>query len=93
MGRYVEGADRNQTTLLPECLDDFIAEDNPIRVVDVFVDELDLGSLGFDGATPASTGRPSYHPAVLLKESISTAISTAYSQAVAWSGNASAMLN
>jgi transposase len=67
MGRYVEGADRNQTTLLPECLDDFIAEDNPIRVVDVFVDELDLASLGFDGATPASTGRPSYHPAVLLK--------------------------
>ncbi len=45
MGRYVEGADRNQTTLLPECLDDFVAEDNPIRVVDVFVDELDLASL------------------------------------------------
>jgi transposase len=67
MGRYVEGADRNQTTLLPECLDDFVAEDNPIRVVDVFVDELNLASLGFGGATPASTGRPSYHPAVLLK--------------------------
>lgn len=48
MGRYVEGADRNQTTLLPECLDDFIAEGNPVRVVDVFVDELDLASLGFD---------------------------------------------
>ena len=67
MGRFVEGADRNQTTLLPECLDDFIADDNPIRVVDAFVDELDLASLGFEGATPASTGRPSYHPSVLLK--------------------------
>ncbi|MGF6722955.1 transposase [Paraburkholderia sp. GAS41] len=67
MGRFVEGADRNQTVLLPECLDDFIAEDNPIRIVDAFVEELDLASLGFEGATPASTGRPSYHPAVLLK--------------------------
>jgi transposase len=67
MGRFVEGADRNQTTLLPECLDDFIADDNPVRIVDAFVDELDLASMGFEGATPASTGRPSYHPAVLLK--------------------------
>ncbi|CAM2195908.1 transposase [Paraburkholderia kururiensis] len=67
MGRFVEGADRNQSTLLPECLDDFIAEDNPIRIVDAFVDELELASLGFEGATPAATGRPSYHPAVLLK--------------------------
>jgi len=54
-------------TLLPECLDDFIAEDNPVRVVDAFVAELDLGELGFDGVRPADTGRPSYHPAVLLK--------------------------
>jgi transposase len=67
MGRFVEGADRNQSTLLPECIDDFIAEDNPIRIVDAFVDELELASLGFEGATPAATGRPSYHPAVLLK--------------------------
>ena len=67
MGRFVEGANRNQATLLPECLEDFIAEDNPVRIVDAFVDELQLTSLGFDGATPAITGRPSYHPAVLLK--------------------------
>jgi transposase len=67
MGRFVEGADRNQVTLLPECLDDFIAEDNPIRIVDAFVEELELASLGFEGATPATTGRPSYHPTVLLK--------------------------
>jgi len=67
MGRFVEGAERSQTTLLPECLDDFIAEDNPVRIVDAFVEELELASLGFEGTTPASTGRPSYHPAVLLK--------------------------
>ena len=67
MSRYIEGQDRQQVTLLPECLDDFIAEDNPIRVVDAFVAELDLKALGFEGATPATTGRPSYHPAVLLK--------------------------
>jgi transposase len=54
-------------TLLPECLDDFIGEDNPVRVVDAFVTELNLPALGFDGVTPAATGRPSYHPAVLLK--------------------------
>ena len=67
MKRFIEGEDRTQVTLLPECLDDFIAEDNPVRVIDVFVDELELSALGFEGAAPASTGRPSYHPAVLLK--------------------------
>lgn len=67
MGRFVEGADRNQAALLPECLDDFIVEDNPVRIIDAFVEELELASLGFEGATPASTGRPSYHPTVLLK--------------------------
>jgi len=67
MKRFVEGVDRNQGTLLPCHLDDFVAEDNPIRVVDVFVDHLDLGKLGFDGAKPLATGRPSYHPSVLLK--------------------------
>ncbi|AJZ56894.1 transposase IS4 family domain protein [Paraburkholderia fungorum] len=67
MGRFVEGAQRSQTTLLPECLDDFISEDNPVRIVDAFVEELELTSLGFEGTRPASTGRPSYHPAVLLK--------------------------
>jgi transposase len=54
-------------TLLPECLDDFITEDNPKRVVDAFVAELDLKALGFEGSTPAATGRPSCHPAVILK--------------------------
>jgi transposase len=62
-----QGWDPSQVTLLPECLDDFIASDNPVRVVDAFVDELDLRGLGFIGAEPASTGRPSYHPAVLFK--------------------------
>jgi transposase len=65
--RFVEGEDRTQVTLLPECLDDYLAEDNPIRVIDVFIDELDLTSLGFEGVAPAVTGRPAYHPAVLLK--------------------------
>jgi transposase len=67
MPRFIEGQDRQQVTLMPECLDDFIAENNTVRVVDAFVGELDLASLGFDGADPATTGRPSYHPAVLLK--------------------------
>ena len=67
MKRFVEGTDRGQSTLLPECLDDWISEDNPVRVIDVFVDELNLGGLGFDGVEPQATGRPGYHPAVLLK--------------------------
>lgn len=67
MKRFIEGEDRNQVTLLPECLDDYIGEDNPVRVIDAFVDELDLQSLGFEGAQPAVTGRPSYHPTALLK--------------------------
>jgi transposase len=67
MKRFVEGEDRTQVTLLPECLDDFIAEDNSVRVVDAFVEELNLQDLGFDRVRPACTGRPAYHPAVLLK--------------------------
>jgi transposase len=67
MKRFVEGEDRWQATLLPDCLEDYVAEDNPVRVIEVFVDELDLGALGFDGVSPASTGRPAYHPATLLK--------------------------
>ena len=61
MKRFVEGADRGQSTLLPECLDDWIDEDNPVRVIDAFVDALDLGDLGFDGIEPAATGRPRFH--------------------------------
>ena len=67
MKRFVEGMDRGQSTLFPECLEDWIHEDNPVRVIDVFVNELDLGELGFDGVDPEATGRPSYHPSVLLK--------------------------
>ena len=67
MKRFIQGGDRNQAILFPERLDDYIAEDNPVRAVDAFVDELDLRAAGFKGADPAETGRPSYHPAVLLK--------------------------
>jgi transposase len=66
MSHFVEGEDRRQPALLPSCLDDYVAEDNPARVIDVFVDELDLGELGFL-VVPAATGRPPYHPATLLK--------------------------
>src|ERR1700677_3709885 len=67
MKRFIEGDDRSQSTLLPESLDDYVAEDNPVRVIEVFVDGLDLANLGFDGAAPKATGRPAYHPATLLK--------------------------
>jgi transposase len=67
MKRFVEGADRGQRTLFPECLEDWICEDNPVRAIDVFVDELDLAELSFGGVDPEATGRPSYHPSVLLK--------------------------
>jgi len=67
MTRFVEGEERSQDVLFPERLEDWIAEDNPVRVVDAFVDELDLKALGFERATAAQTGRPGYHPATLLK--------------------------
>lgn len=67
MKRFVEGEDRSQSTLFPERLDDYVGEDNHVRVVDVFVDELDLGGLGFSRVEPLATGRPSYHPSILLK--------------------------
>src|SRR5499426_4729954 len=67
MKRFVEAEDRRQGALLPHCLDDYVTENNPVRVIEAFIDELDLATLGFDGAQPAATGRPSYHPAVLLK--------------------------
>jgi hypothetical protein len=65
--RFVEGTGRGQSTLFPECLEDWIGEENPVRVIDVFVEELDLAELGFSGVDPEATGRPSYHPSVLLK--------------------------
>jgi transposase len=67
MSCFVEGTDREQATLFPECLEDWICEDNPVRAVDVFVDGLDLAEHGFSGIEPEATGRPSYHPSVLLK--------------------------
>src|SRR6266508_1327304 len=67
MRRFVEGIDRGQTTLFPECLEDWIDEGNPVRAIDAFVEKLDLSGLGFDGVAPEATGRPSYHPSGLLK--------------------------
>src|SRR5258706_963494 len=68
MKGFVQGAYRQQTTLLPECLDDWVDESNPVRAVDVFVDALELGDLGFDGVDPAATGRPAYHPSPMPAE-------------------------
>jgi transposase len=67
MSGYIEGTDRGQMTLFPDRLEDWIGEDNPVRVIDLFVDEIDLAELGFGRVAPASTGRPGYHPSVLLK--------------------------
>jgi len=67
MSRFVEGEDRSQSWLLPNSLEDYVSPDNPVRVVEAFIDELDFGSLGFSGVEPAATGRPGYHPATLLK--------------------------
>ena len=67
MKRFIEGENRTQSVLFPERLDDYIGEDNPVRAIDVFVDELDLKELGFEGTEPEDTGRPAYHPATLLK--------------------------
>jgi transposase len=67
MAGFVEGVDRGQITLFPALLDDYVAEDNPVRAVDVFVDGLDLDKLGFVGIQPSDRGRPSYHPGMMLK--------------------------
>lgn len=67
MKRFIEGEVREQSLMFPERLDDYIGQDNPVRVIDVFVDELNLGTLGFEGPKPEATGRPAYHPATLLK--------------------------
>jgi len=67
MKRFIQSEHRTQSMLLPEILDDYVTAENPVRVIDVFVDNLDLKKLGFEGVTPAVTGRPSYHPAVMLK--------------------------
>src|SRR5262245_6724526 len=67
MERFVKGEDRRQGALLPHCLDDYVTENNPVRVIEALIDELDLAALGFDGVVPETTGRPAYHPATLLK--------------------------
>lgn len=67
MKRFIQSTGRTKVTLFPEQLEDYVADDNPVRVVDVFVEHLDLGKLGFDGVFTMKTGRPAYHPAVLLK--------------------------
>ena len=67
MSGFVEGIDRSQSSLFPAELEDYVAEDNPVRAVDAFVDGLDLGKLGFDRVIPLEKGRPCYRPATLLK--------------------------
>jgi transposase len=67
MKRFIEGEERTQSVLFPDRLEDWVAEDNPVRVIDVFVDEMNLGVLGFERTVPAATGRPGYHPGTLLK--------------------------
>src|SRR3954465_781180 len=67
MHRFIDGEDRMQQTLLPNSLEDYVSEENPVRVIEVFIDALDLAALGFSGMTPAATGRPAYHPSTLLK--------------------------
>src|SRR5476651_420840 len=67
MKRFIEGEDRRQAVLLPEYLDDYVSEENAVRVIDVFIEELDLAALGFEGVVPEATGRPAYHPGSMLK--------------------------
>jgi transposase len=67
MHRFIDGEDRMQQTLLPNSLEDYVSEENPVRAIEVFIEELDLAALGFAGMTPAATGRPAYHPSTLLK--------------------------
>src|SRR5881397_1804315 len=67
MHRFIDGEDRMQQALLPHSLDDYVDGENPVRVIEIFIEELDLAALGFSGVTPAATGRPAYHPSTLLK--------------------------
>jgi transposase len=92
MKRFVEGEDRRQATLLPEYLDDSMAPDDPVRVIETFIDELDLVGMGFSGVVPEPTGRPAYHPQPCSR-SICTAISTASHQAGGSNERASATLS
>jgi transposase len=89
MKRFVEGEDRRQGVLLPEFLDDYVSEENPVRAIEAFVEALDLGALGFEGVVPEATGRPGYHPGLLLKIYV-YAISTRWRRAGGWSARRSA---
>ncbi len=89
MKRFVEGEDRRQGVLLPEFLDDYVSDENAVRVIDVFVEELNLAALGFEGVVPEATGRPAYHPGVLLKIYVYGYI-TRSPRAGGWSGRPSA---
>ena len=66
MKRFIEGADRAQVSLLPDCVDDYVGTDNPVRVIEAFVEQLDLRGMGFESVDPEATGRPAYHPSVML---------------------------
>ena len=92
MAGFVEGIDRSQHTLFPAVLDDYVAEDNPVRAIEAFADGLDLGQLGFTRVEALVTGRPGYHPATLLKITF-MATSIASHRAGVLSGSASATLN
>jgi transposase len=67
MKRFVECADRTQVNLLPDCIDDYVGTDNPVQVIEAFVEQLDLREMGFESVDPEATGRPAYHPSVMLK--------------------------
>src|ERR1700675_1718346 len=67
MKRFIQGADRTQVSLLPEGVEDYVEAENPVRVIEAFVEQLELRALGFEGIDPEITGRPAYHPSVLLK--------------------------
>src|SRR6195256_2846720 len=68
MHRFIDGEDRMQQALLPHSLEDYVGEENPVRVIEVFIDELDLAALGFSGMTPTATGRPAYHPSIASRK-------------------------
>ena len=90
MSGFIQGEDRSQATLFPERLDDYVAEDSSVRVIDVFLDDLDLSSLGFK-TEPNDTGRPAYHPSTMLK--LCTVTLTVCSRVVGWSAKRNAMLS
>ncbi len=88
MKRFIEGADRTQVSLLPDCVDDYVGTDNPVRVIEAFVEQLELREMGFESVDPEATGRPAYHPSVLLKIYIYGYLNRVQSQqpaSLAWS--------